>query len=34
VSQILGLLEIIFGHKFEDIMENSRKLHKEEHNGM
>jgi hypothetical protein len=31
---MLGFLEKIFGHKFDDIMGNWRKLHEEEHHGM
>jgi len=31
---MLGLMEKIFGGKFEDILGNWRKLHKEEHHYM
>jgi len=34
VSQMFVLPEKIFGRKFEDIMGNWRKLHKEEHHNM
>jgi hypothetical protein len=30
----VGMLEKIFGSKFEDVLVNSRKLHKEEHNNI
>jgi len=34
MSQMLGLLEKIYGRKFEDILGSSGKLHKEEHHNM